>query len=140
MQQVATRTLVNGVGAQVSLCEMCAVQVGGSPSMHKMLMPVLMGEVLPAVNACPNCRTTLRQLHQSSLLGCAECYRYFREPLQATVHRLQGASCHRGRRPRGADGADLKEMLEAAVSEQRFEDAAQLRDRIRALQPPREAP
>ena len=65
--------------------------------------------------------------------------RFFREPLLSTIHRLQGATCHRGRRPgQEVPSERLQQELEAAVAEQRYEDAAKLRDRLRALQPPKE--
>lgn len=134
-QKTATRTLWDAHGNQLLMCDGCANHVTTGPTIHKMFLPVLLGTVLPAAQACPSCRTTLSQLHHSSLLGCPDCYRYFREPLLATIQRLQGATAHRGRRPKAREKEsrrkELQRQLEEAIAQERYEDAARLRDQLR---------
>ena len=141
---MATRTLYDPHGKPVLLCDECSAQVAGGMLVHKMLLPVLAGppRVMPA--ACPSCGTTLQQLHQSSLLGCSDCYRHFREAILITIQRMQGSICHKPRGPASeqddppalppAGEVSLKElqsMLDLAVAEERYEDAALYRDQIR---------
>ena len=134
------------MGNQVDLCDLCAEQPEG-PSVKKMLLPVLLTPIQPVQQACPSCRTTLQHLKQSSLLSCPDCYRFFREPLLQTLRQLHGAVTHQGRRPtvvpthpgqlrssREDQLKGLKETLERAVADERYEDAARARDQIRAIQ------
>jgi protein-arginine kinase activator protein McsA len=130
----ATRTLIDAVGIPHTLCEQCAPP-------QKMLLPVLMLPNHAVQQACPSCGTTLQQLRQSSLLGCGECYRFFRAPLLQTLGQLHGAVVHRGCRPGSVDPGELQpgrreslqRALKEAIAEERYEDAAVARDRLREL-------
>ena len=151
-QNLASRTVYDSKGQQIFLCESCAQQNEGT-FVHKMLLPVLMGSVQLAATACPSCGTTLQHLHQSSLLGCSDCYRHFRDPLLSTILRMQGAVQHKprpipeptGELPAPPAGAltgtqappsieEMQRQLETAVGQERYEEAARLRDLIRARQ------
>ena len=151
-QRVATRTLHDAQGYQIMLCETCALKTAGGKLMQKMLLPILVTPPPSTPMACPSCDTTLQQLYKSSLLGCPDCYRHFREALQGTLQRIQGAHRHKPR-PRCAHPvslpsppaaallpdrwvilSQLKDQLARAVEDERYEDAAQLRDQIRSME------
>ena len=80
------------------------------------------------------------------MLGCADCYQAFREPLAGVLQRIHGHSQHVGRQPdQGPDTAlqkvniyALREQLKRAISEEEYEHAAVLRDQIRDLTDARE--
>lgn len=147
-QNLASRTLYDSRGQQFLLCESCALSAEGGTLIHKMLLPVVMGSLQMAPTACPSCGTTMQQLHQSSLLGCSDCYRHFRDPLMSTIQRVQGAIQHKPRPipeepaelpgpPAGALTGELaveeiQRLLDIAVAEERYEDAAHFRDEIRS--------
>jgi protein arginine kinase activator len=108
--------------------------------------------------ACAGCGLTLPQLAERKLLGCGRCYETFGEVLEPILKQIQRDSTHRGRAPvaqlmavvaaeplaapslavgvarrarRVADVArELEANLKLAVTEERYEDAAALRDRI----------
>ena len=74
-------------------------------------------------------------------LGCSHCYDAFASQLERLLKRIHGDDRHRGKGPieaeQSAQGVDeleqLREELAQAVAEEAFEEAAQLRDRIRIL-------
>ena len=74
-------------------------------------------------------------------LGCADCYEAFAEELGPMLHNMHRANQHTGKIPAReskrvqstAEAAALRKALEKAITEENFEEAAQLRDRIAAL-------
>lgn len=92
--------------------------------------------------ACPACKLTAAEFRLRGRLGCPRCYEAFRAALLPLLDRVHDATCHRGRRPAvlGApppppspperDLGEIKNRLERAISEERYEDAAKLRDEL----------
>ena len=80
------------------------------------------------------------------MLGCAGCYQAFKSELTPLIARVQGRSQHAGRRPpvspeeeeRLRQAEALRAQMEAAVAVENFEEAARLRDALRAMTPARE--
>ena len=102
---------------------------------------------------CPGCGAVFSQISKSGRVGCAKCYETFYDRLLPSIKRIHGNTVHTGKRLRTArlesgspqpdapnDKKDsrpeleiLTEKLSAAIKNQEFELAAQLRDRINAL-------
>lgn len=90
---------------------------------------------------CETCGTDYRQFKRNGFLGCADCYQAFREPIEEMLSRMHGNAQHVGRIPGGVNSQvsiklqidKLKQQLTRAVAEEEYEQAALLRDRIRAL-------
>ena len=152
LTQVADDTKV-----ELHLCEKCAAEKGISTSASLTKIPVggfvaALGKggqaaaALPSfthTGTCPTCGGSLEDFRETGRLGCADCYRTFEAPLRDLLRRLHGASRHLGERyvsPGGEPAeetisrAQLRERLKAAVENERFELAAELRDRLRALE------
>ncbi len=97
-------------------------------------------EPIPDIE-CSRCGTTFEKYRKSGLVGCAQCYSDFREPLQAMMSRVHGHTQHVGRVPGGVDHKlsmklkldKLRQELTQAISQEEYETAAGLRDQIRAL-------
>ncbi|MDD7363790.1 MAG: UvrB/UvrC motif-containing protein [Peptoniphilus sp.] len=91
---------------------------------------------------CPKCHTKLETFRKTGMFGCDTCYDTFSEELEKILPRIQGARKHVGERPakqeeeeiRDEKKADLKRQLDVAIADERYEDAAILRDEIKALQ------
>ena len=91
---------------------------------------------------CPNCGLSYATFQKTGLLGCAQCYQAFREPLEVILKRIHGNTQHTGRVPRQGNSSigaqlqidQLKRKLAQAVAAEEYETAAALRDQIRALQ------
>jgi protein arginine kinase activator len=91
--------------------------------------------------ACPGCGLTHEQFQAGRRLGCARCYDVFAAELEQIFHRVQDEAVHRGKvpgRPRTAPPSPLelrrlRECLQRAVEDERFEEAARFRDQINKL-------
>lgn len=110
------------------------------------------GELVDA-NRCRGCGYTFLDYRKTGKLGCPECYRYLRSSLDQVVAGYHGGKRHVGKMPlnyiemkapvralpdknlklaeKTDTIVDLKKKLEQAVEEERYEEAAVLRDRIR---------
>jgi protein arginine kinase activator len=82
------------------------------------------------------CGTTIEIWGETGRLGCAKCYDTFRTLLVPLIYKVQaGAEKHLGKRPKNIkeSAQSLEKQMAIAVKEERYEDAAKLRDRIRDL-------
>ena len=139
---------VNGKTREVFLCSECAAKLGLGDSMMNFgnfgfglsAVSDLLGVTSPAVSRCPTCGMTLKEVSDSGMMGCADCYDTFRDYLRKLLPRISGNKVHTGKTPRTAqgetgDGLDaLKVKLAEAVKTENFEEATVLRDKIRALE------
>ena len=90
---------------------------------------------------CEQCGMTYAEFQKCGMLGCASCYQAFKTPLTALLQRVHGNTQHAGRVPGGAHNGTsirmnidrLKQKLQKAVADEEYEQAARLRDAIRAL-------
>ena len=149
---VMVTSVVQDAVKQLNLCERCAAERGvETPSAAKN--PI--GELLSAVHAAPAggggsdaarcsfCQTSKHDFRASGRLGCARCYTAFERQLRDLLRRLHGNSRHAGRRyeppalellERAGSVAQLRERLRRAIDNEQFELAAELRDRLRAVE------
>jgi protein arginine kinase activator len=93
---------------------------------------------------CPACDATLGDFQASGRLGCPTCWETFDRPLRELLRRVHGATRHVGDVPgqAGEGASDLTRpqqiaraevLLAAAIAAERFEEAAEWRDRLRQL-------
>ena len=90
---------------------------------------------------CEQCGMTYAEFQKCGMLGCANCYQAFKTPLTSLLQRVHGNTQHAGRVPGGAHNGTsirmnidrLKQKLQKAVEDEEYEQAARLRDAIRAL-------
>lgn len=90
---------------------------------------------------CEQCGMTYAEFRKGGMLGCANCYKAFKTPLTALLQRVHGNTQHAGRVPGGAHNGTsirmnidrLRQKLQKAVADEEYEQAAKLRDAIRAL-------
>lgn len=91
--------------------------------------------------ACDQCGMTYLEFQKCGMLGCAHCYQAFKTPMTALLQRVHGNTQHAGRVPGGVHSGTsirmnidrLKQKLQKAVADEEYEQAAKLRDAIRAL-------
>ena len=105
--------------------------------------------------ACPQCRWTLDLFQKTGKMGCGVCYSFFHKELAAVLKKIHGQFRHIGKKPGSikrtparpptkarkssrsvSSLAALKNALAKAVKEERFEEAALLRDEIRKRECP----
>ena len=94
-----------------------------------------------AALTCEQCGMTYAEFQKCGMLGCAGCYKTFKTPLDALLQRIHGNNQHAGRIPGSVRSGvsirmnidRLRQRLQKAIAEEEYEQAAKLRDSIRAL-------
>lgn len=139
-----TEVLTTGGYEEVHLCEDCARKYlypsGGSNkkgSAKAVTDPDELGG-----KTCPTCGLKFVEFRNAGRFGCPHDYDVFREELTPLLESLHGGTKHEGKAPRElpkqktalAELSNLKRKLQQAVSDEHYEEAAQLRDRIRRLE------
>jgi protein arginine kinase activator len=145
----------NGAAAQPEvqeqhLCEVCAQALDLPYASISKKSPVDIWKLLQlSANqarkkpgpACPSCGMTLEEFRKKGRLGCPQDYEVFRSHLAEVLERVHGAVQHSGRIPgtppaqAGEGRIDLlRQELENAVRSEAYENAARLRDEIRAIE------
>lgn len=148
--------IIEGKKTSQWLCHECADREGITPSDAVSLahggLESFLGEMLkfgpaererarPASGpVCPSCGYEYRRLQESGMLGCPDCYRAFHPQLLPMLRRFHGDTTYLGKLPRShgvqaaarREIAQLKGLLEQAVAMESYEEAARLRDEIRA--------
>ncbi len=145
------RTVVNGVVTEKNLCGYCAENEGyndfGANSLTHILASML-GDTSGVAaqlkqKSCGCCGATFADIAESGKVGCAECYKTFYNELLPYLKRVHGATNHSGRVPNRAPltvrstedtVTALRMELGRLVAEEKYERAAEIRDRIRALE------
>ncbi len=90
---------------------------------------------------CPDCGMKYAEFRKGGRLGCAACYKAFREPLDSLLLKVHGNLQHAGRMPGGLKNdasirftiEKLKQELVKAIAAEEYEQAAQIRDKVRML-------
>lgn len=93
-------------------------------------------------HVCPVCATTSEDIRKHGLAGCAKCYEVFSQELGSLIKKVQPAMIHKGRVPANMQAdrqhhGELRELrmkIEKLVAEEDYEEAARVRDEIRALE------
>lgn len=144
--------IVNGKKTERHLCAQCAQRheheffFEPQFSIHNLLAGLLEGWQPPAGTVqdlrCSRCGLRYREFARTGLLGCSHCYREFRQQLEPVLRRIQGQVRHTGKVPSRAGAHaqlgrqldQLRARLREAVAREHYEEAARLRDQIRALE------
>lgn len=141
------KTVVNGIVREYNLCSTCAAQSGyGSNSITGMLASML-GDMSPQTvksqKRCSVCGATFSDIAHSGKMGCGECYKTFNDEILPYLKRVHGATRHVGKMPNRAPlivkpkektVEDLRQELARMVAEEKYEQAATLRDKIREME------
>ena len=141
--EVLITTVVNGESITRHLCRDCLkkYQDNGMQAVLAALLAAMARKQKSPDITCPRCGETYAQFQKSGMLGCAACYQAFRRELTPLITQVQGRNQHAGRRPFVSEAEQalharreaLRARMEAAVAEENFEEAAALRDELRAL-------
>lgn len=146
---VQVSRIVQGQKRSDYLCDLCASAASqeADPRWGKFFDPLLPGPSLfgysppfrgkPAGLICPSCGETERELKESGLLGCEQCYQTFASLLDPVFRRVQGHTRHL-EAPAKEDSreglGELRLRLDRAIRDEAYEEAARIRDQIRNSQ------
>ncbi len=145
------KTVVNGVVREQNLCGYCAAQEGYTGISHNSLASMLasmLGEVSNAhisteTLRCPVCNSNFSDIAKTGKVGCAECYKTFYNKLLPYLKRVHGSVKHTGKipncaplivKPKNETVEELRLELNRLVSEEKYEQAAVIRDKIKKLE------
>jgi len=146
--------IANNQTVEKHLCEQCAKEHGemnltidANFSVHDFLKGIFNKGFTEGANwqntsACPQCGLTYSDFSRNGKIGCGECYKAFGDRLVPLLRRIHGTSGHTGKVPKRGGGKlvikqQLKQKrkdLEAHVANEEYEQAARLRDEIRAME------
>lgn len=144
--------IMNGKKQETHLCQECAHDMKislGFPQLPAQNLTNLLGFLTPETpdvkareTQCPNCKTPYRRIVESGYVGCSECYQHFNSYLEPVLRNIHGSSRHHGKIPKRLGGAyvlkrqieELKRKLKQEVEKEQYEEAARLRDEIKALE------
>lgn len=109
---------------------------------------------MPLVNEvklikCESCGSTFEDIINTGRYGCPNCYDVFEDRMDPILKKLQGANRHNGRLGKVSNNnvkfekkeennsnnklEKLQEDLKQAIKEERYEDAAKIRDEIKKM-------
>ena len=103
---------------------------------------------------CDNCNLTYDEFVNQGKFGCPECYNVFSNKIDSLLKRIHGSNEYRGRRALNSAVEDfdnfeqenkkevkeetklekLQKDLKKAIADERYEDAAKIRDEIKELE------
>lgn len=146
--------IVNNEKTEVYLCKECAKESGKfsfTGSNPFAIQNFLQGILNPEVGSyeqykqeieCKECGLSYREFTKNGLFGCARCYDSFSEKIEPIFKRVHGNTIHNGKVPKRRGGTlrirreieELRDDMQKAVSNENFEKAAEIRDKIKVLE------
>ena len=137
------------------LCEKCAAAKGVEDPDESVNLPLTgflaqLGdeptaeEPAESFGSCSFCGLTFSDFREAGRLGCPHCYTTFEGYLRGLLRRVHGSTQHVGKvyLPPDPAASDVEKQLEVlrhklqrAVDSEDFERAAEIRDKIRAMEP-----
>jgi protein arginine kinase activator len=138
---------INGEKMQKNICASCA----GKMNLDGLLNPFSLNDLFggfitlpsasPAADCsvrCEVCGMSLNEFKDGGKLGCANCYKAFEASLIPFIKKIQGSTEHVGKAPEGnrkyarrMEIEKMKEKLNEAVRREDYEQAAEIRDKIK---------
>lgn len=155
--------IINGVKKELTLCSECARKLGVDSIDIPINFTSFLGDffndyaessLLPSFSTndvkCKTCNMTYNDFINTGMFGCSDCYDVFSNPIDSLLKNLHGTSKHIGRGVKNAKVAqiektnkvepiknekdELQKQLDKAIKEERYEDAAKLRDKIKEIE------
>jgi protein arginine kinase activator len=142
----------------IFLCESCAKEKGDLMNQlttqpfdfHNLLSGLLNMESPPSGLTpahpmplrCESCNMSYTQFTQYGRFGCPNCYENFANRLEPLLRRIQNNTQHTGKVPRKSgekirrqrELERLRKEMQQVIQQEQFEQAAAIRDQIRALE------
>ena len=156
------KRIINGETTEQHLCAACAKKLGYDGFFDDFSLSIpnifagFFGDALPSLASkqterCSTCGSSFEEIVRTGMVGCADCYKTFYDRLLPSIQRIHGRAKHAGKTPpqtvltQPKDDAQtqaptkedriaaLEQQMQQAVESQNFEQAAVLRDNIKAL-------
>lgn len=148
--KVHVTQIINGKKSESHLCEECAKKsqslLNSSFTMENLFSAMLNNAFnattyLPS-KGCSKCGMTYDEFRSTGKFGCSDCIDTFKPKLMPVVKSIQGYEAHTGKIPKRAGGSykiqkdieKLKIQLKKSIENEEYEQAAELRDKIRQIE------
>ncbi len=147
------KQVINGTLTETYLCPECAKALGYMDTFHDPfdfggLLNEFLGIGMAPVsiserNVCPSCGTDFETFRKTGLIGCENCYNKFQSNLDAMLSSIQTGTTHKGKTASYEENSvkekqtkieKLKADLKVAIREERYEEAAKIRDTIKEME------
>lgn len=145
--------VINNKVTELHLCEVCAKKQGISLQKHFSVSDFLAGisdvemgvkQNVEKEQLCDFCGFTFSNFKKIGTLGCPHCYTTFEPLLKDLIKRIHGSEMHVGKatEKREVKNELNKKIMESrmelkkAIEEERYEDAARIRDEIKIIENP----
>lgn len=146
--------VLNNNKIEMHLCNICAKEKG----YINIIEPINIGDFLSGLlgysnnnqfhtftleeEVCEVCGMSFTDFQKTGKLGCYNCYNLFGDKLKPVLKNLHGSLMHNGKVPArmgdsiklSKETKKLREDLEAAIKNEEYERAAELRDKIKLLE------
>jgi protein arginine kinase activator len=133
---------------KIDLCEACSkakgIQEAAGFSLADLQFGLGSADEMTAETgtACPVCGFTQADFKKTGRLGCSACWETFEQGLASLLKAMHKSDRHVGKVPSRAAHTlvvterikELTDELEKAVRDEKYEDAAHIRDQIRQLE------
>jgi protein arginine kinase activator len=138
--------IINNELVDVHLCSRCVESNGNQEEtnnigdkLHSLLEVLLKADIYngssSSVLRCDGCGTTLKEIEKYGLAGCPRCYECFSHQLLKDTDITYSTESGSINTKESSTFLDrLEKRLQRAVETEDFEEAAQIRDRIRTLE------
>lgn len=142
------KTVVNGVVREYNLCSYCAVKEGYASNSLTGMLASMIGDISKnglSQNTikCSVCGCSFSDIAKSGKVGCSQCYTTFYDKLLPYLKRVHGSTKHAGKVPTGEPFTvkpkietieELRNELSRIVAEEKYEQAAVIRDKIKEME------
>ena len=140
---------INGEKTRHNLCQECAFESHMNISFNHMFQSFLnsfkpnSADIEKLQNhKCDSCGMMYNDFRKTARLGCSGCYSSFSSELSEIFRNIQSNQKHFGKIPkksgeelvRQRELVTLKKMLKKAIESEEYEEAANLRDKIRLIE------
>lgn len=150
--------IINGKKTEMMICEECGKNMGIDNIGFEMPIDIsnFLGDFefenqdfMPFnINKqikCKKCNMTYEEFLNSGKFGCEECYKTFEDKIDILLKRIQGTDRYIGRTANCSENNKIQEVkvnnkieelhikLKQAIKEERYEDAAKIRDEIKRM-------
>ena len=154
--------IINGIKKEIALCDECRNKLGissldfniplGIPDFFSDFFEE--SSFLPEIEEvkkmkCNDCGITYDEFIDGGRVGCSNCYTTFESKLDAILKNIHGSNFHKGRilnspkikkqtnieeHSKSNEIQELKNKLKELVKEEKYEEAAKIRDEIKNLE------
>ncbi len=152
------KTMVNGHFSEYEICSECAGKIGYENIFSSFdfnfsgLLKSLLLQNNDTNEICPTCFKNVEDITTDGKIGCADCYEKFQDILMPMIEKIHTSLEHKGKSPskpalmintnsahelaviNNVNIENKRSLLKSAIEDQRFEDAAVLRDEIKELE------